>query len=106
MDATELGTQAASPKALADAAAVGSHGTPSTATPSVTASHRTPTPTAAEALDKSDLARSRMFHMFGMTAPLGALALSILIGGDPIARVAFWIGAGAARRCATPASSI
>ena len=34
-----------------------------------------------------------MFHIFGICAPLGALALSLLIGGDPIARIVFWIGA-------------
>ncbi|NVB80413.1 MAG: serine/threonine protein kinase [Kofleriaceae bacterium] len=102
VDATELGTQAASPKALADAAAAGSHGQTehsARATAWVTGSHRTPTPTAAEALDRSDLARSKMFHIFGMTAPLGALALSILIGGDPVARIAFWIGAGLLAAC-------
>jgi serine/threonine-protein kinase len=92
IEGDELGTQAASPKALADAAISTQLGD---AKPSLwpTASQRTPSPTAAEALDKSDLARSRMFHLFGITAPLGALLLSILIGGDPVARVAFWIGA-------------
>ncbi len=102
IDATEVGTQAASPKALADAAAVGSHAQTehsARATAWVSGSHRTPTPTAAEALDKSDLARSKMFHIFGMTAPLGALALSFLMGGDPTARHAFWIGAGLLAAC-------
>jgi len=98
IEGDELGTQAASPKALADAAA-STH--QNDVKPSLwpTASQRTPSPTAAEALDKSDLARSRMFHIFGMTAPLGALVLSILIGGDPVARVAFWIGAGMLAVC-------
>jgi eukaryotic-like serine/threonine-protein kinase len=88
IDAVEIGTQAASPKALADAA--------ESARPSAwaTASHRTPVPTAAQALDKSDLARSKAFHTFGIFAPLGAIVMSILIGGDPDARLAFWIGAG------------
>ena len=88
-----LGTEAASPKALAEAAAGSAD---SQARPSnwATASQRTPTPTAAEALDKSDLARSRMFHIFGATTPLGAVVMSLLIGGDPVARLAFWIGAG------------
>jgi serine/threonine-protein kinase len=98
IDGTEIGTQAASPKALADAAAVGSHAQTELgeAKPSgwATASHRTPPPTAAEAFDKSDLIRSQMFHIFGIFAPLGALVLSLLIGGDPTARMAFWIGAG------------
>jgi serine/threonine-protein kinase len=96
IDATEIGTQAASPKALADAAA---HTSSHEAKPSLwpTSSHKTPL--AADALDKSDLARSRMFHVFGITAPLGALVLSILIGGDPIARLAFWIGASLLALC-------
>ena len=98
IDGTELGTQAASPKALADAAASTQQGE---AKPSVwpTSSQRTPSPTAAEALDKSDLARSRMFHAFGITAPLGAILLSILIGGDRTAQIAFWIGAGLLAAC-------
>jgi len=98
VDATEVGTQAASPKALADAA-VGSHGQ-TEARPSnwATASRGTP-PTAAEALDKSDLQRSRAFHIFGITAPIGALLLSILIGGDPFARAMFWAGAGVLAIC-------
>jgi hypothetical protein len=61
IDATELGTQAASPKALADAAAADTATGLGLARPSAwgTASNnRTPHPTAAEALDKSDLARS------------------------------------------------
>jgi eukaryotic-like serine/threonine-protein kinase len=95
IDATEVGTQAASPKALAEAAG-GSHGATAlgTARPSAwaTASHRSG-PTAAEALDRSDLARSRMFHVFGVFAPLAAIGMSLLIGGDPWARLAFWIGA-------------
>ncbi len=52
-----------------------------------------PQATVAQALRKSDLARSRMFHVFGLTAPFVALGLSLLIGGDPLARLVFWIGA-------------
>ncbi len=89
-----VGTEAASPKALADAAAVGSSDSHARGSNWATASHRTPNPTAAEALDKSDLARSRMFHIFGAFAPVGAIVLSIMMGGDPAARHAFWIGAG------------
>jgi len=97
IDSTELGTQAASPKALAEAA-VGSADAITelgAAKPSgwATASHR-PQPTAAEALDKSDLARSHRFHVFGIFAPVTAIALSLFIGGDPSARIAFFIGAG------------
>jgi len=99
IDATEVGTQAASPKAMADAAAhVSSAGTEiAEARPSgwATASNnRTPHPTAAEALDRSDLVRSHMFHIFGICAPLGALVLSMLIGGDPLGQHIFWAGAG------------
>ncbi len=98
IDATEVGTQAASPKAFADAATKGSHGATETGLgrPSAwgTASNnRTPHPTAAEALDKSDLARSQMFHVFGSIAPVAAIVMSLFLGGDPIARLAFWIGA-------------
>ena len=81
-------TQAAGPKALADAAA-------ETHQVFATASHRTPHPTAtaAQALDKSDLARSRVFHTFGVLAPLSAIPIALLIGGDPMTRLAFIIGA-------------
>ncbi len=87
-----LPTHAASPAALAEIAAVPS-GTTGDAKPSVwaTASQQ-PRPTAAEALDRSDLPRMRAFHFFGMTAPVGAIILSLLIGGDPVARLIFWIG--------------
>src|SRR5439155_7831207 len=54
---------------------------------------------AAEVLDKSDLKRSRMFHVFGILAPLGAVGMSILIGGDPDTRLAFWIGIGLLCTC-------
>jgi len=99
IDATEVGTQAASPKALADAAAAGSDAQTEFAEPKPSAwgtasNNRTPHPTAAQAFDKSDLARSNMFHLFGICAPLGAVVLSLLIGGDRDARIGFWIGAG------------
>jgi eukaryotic-like serine/threonine-protein kinase len=87
IQAEDIGTQADAPKALA--AAEG------TARPSVwaTSSARTPVPSAAEALDKSDLARSHAFHLFGVLAPIAAVAMSLLIGGDSFARQLFWIGA-------------
>ncbi|HEY4241874.1 MAG TPA: serine/threonine-protein kinase [Kofleriaceae bacterium] len=88
------GTQAASPHALA---AVGV--AESRSTHWATASARPSGPTAAEALDRSDIQRMRAFHQFGVTAPLGALVLSLLIGGDPAARLAFWIGAGVLAIC-------
>jgi hypothetical protein len=86
--AEEIGTQADGPKAIA--------AVEGTAKPSAwaTASARTPVPSAADALDKSDLARSHAFHLFGVLAPIAAIAMSLLIGGDPLARLLFWIGAG------------
>ena len=72
---TEAGTQAASPKALAEAAvAAGSQGQTG-AHPSgwATASSR-PVMTAGEALDRSDAPRMRVFHMFGVGAAFGAPA--------------------------------
>jgi len=51
-------------------------------------------PTAAQALDHADLPRMRVFHLFGILAPLFAIGLSLLIGGDPFARHVFWAGAG------------
>ncbi len=53
-----------------------------------------PGPTAAQALDHADMPRMRMFHLFGIIAPLLAIALSLMIGGDPLARYLFWAGAG------------
>jgi serine/threonine-protein kinase len=97
---TQLGTQAASPRAIAEVA-TGSRATElQDARPSgwATASGR-PVATAAEALDRSDLARMRAFHTFGVIAPLGAILLSMVLGGDPAARVAFWLGAGLLSAC-------
>ncbi|HEY0484389.1 MAG TPA: protein kinase [Kofleriaceae bacterium] len=94
--ATQLGTQADSPRAIADVAA----GSRATARPSNwgTASAR-PVTTAAEALDKSDLSRMRAFHTFGVFAPMGAILLSGFLGGDPTARYAFWFGASLLGAC-------
>ncbi|MEO8554068.1 MAG: serine/threonine-protein kinase, partial [Kofleriaceae bacterium] len=85
-------TEAAGPKALAEALAGSNDAHPSAW---ATSSHRTPVPsaTAAAALDRSDLKRSNAFHTFGILAPIGAIGFSLLIGGDPTARIAFWIGA-------------
>ncbi|HEU0033243.1 MAG TPA: serine/threonine-protein kinase [Kofleriaceae bacterium] len=98
---TATGTQAASPRALAEAAAVSSAPTAAAELkPSqwATASAR-PVPTAAEALDRSDLPRMRVFHIFGVFAPLVAIAISFAIGGDPFARELFWAGAGLLALC-------
>ncbi len=45
-----------------------------------------------DALDLSDLRRMRMFHAFGIVAPLLGIALTIPLGGDPFARHLFWGG--------------
>jgi serine/threonine-protein kinase len=91
---SELGTEAATPKALAEAAGAHQSTELGSAKPSAwaTASKSMHRSSAAEVLDKSDLTRSRMFHFFGITAPLGAVAMSVLIGGDPDARLGFWAG--------------
>ena len=100
---TEAGTQAASPKAIAEAAVAAGSAAQTQhleAKPSnwSTASLR-PQPTAAEALDRSDLPRMRVFHMFGIGAPLGAIALTLAMGGDELARYLFWAGAGLLALC-------
>ncbi len=92
IDATEVGTQAASPHALAQAAAEPS-ATGAKVSAWGTASQRTPRPTAGEALDHGELARLRVFHTFGVFAPLAAIGLSFAMGGHPAARYAFWAGA-------------
>ena len=97
---TQLGTQAASPRALSEVAA-GSRSTElQEARPTgwATASGR-PVATAAEALDRSDLSRMRAFHTFGVLAPVGAILLSLLLRGDPDLRTAFWIGASLLSVC-------
>ena len=93
--ATEIGTQADSPHAIADVATGSRAPGPS---PGDTASAR-PVTTAAEALDRSDLSRMRAFHTFGIIAPIGAIALSMFLGGDPIAKHAFWLGASLLGGC-------
>ncbi|CAN5540404.1 hypothetical protein BH11MYX1_BH11MYX1_30110 [soil metagenome] len=84
-------TQAAGPKALADAALITHHPTPTSGV--FTGSNRTPHPMTLETLDKGDLTRSQMFHVFGIIAPLIAAGLSFMIGGDPRTRIAFDLGA-------------
>jgi serine/threonine-protein kinase len=84
-----LGTQAASPRAIAEVA-TGSRS--EHARPSVTTASSRPVTTAAEALDRSDLSRMRAFHTFGIIAPIGAIALTTMLGGDPTYRTLFWVG--------------
>ncbi|MEO7733027.1 MAG: serine/threonine-protein kinase, partial [Kofleriaceae bacterium] len=94
---TQVGTQAATPRSL-DAATGATELQPSRRTGVGTTSLR-PIATAAEALDRSDLTRMRAFHMFGVFAPVGAILLSLLLGGDPILRYAFWAGVGLLSLC-------
>ena len=97
--ATQAGTQAASPRSLE--AATGSRATElqSGRRSGLGTTSLRPVATAAEALDRSDLARMRAFHMFGVFAPVGAILLSLLLGGDPILRYAFWAGVGLLSLC-------
>jgi hypothetical protein len=102
IDPTEIGTEAATPKAIADHSASASAATGlQEPRPSgwITAQGSHQRPTAAEALDRGELARLRVFHAFGVCAALGAIGMSFLIGGDPDARIAFWIGAGILAAC-------
>ena len=92
--ATELGTQADSPHAIAEVAS-GSRA----AAPSRWGSSARPVTTAAEALDRSDLSRMRAFHTFGIIAPIGAIVLSTFLGGDPTAKHVFWIGTSLLGAC-------
>jgi serine/threonine-protein kinase len=96
---TQIGTQAASPRALGEVA-VGSRAIAlPTGRPSTSGTTLRPVATAAEVLDRSDLARMRAFHMFGVLAPVGAFLLSLLLGGDPALRAAFWAGIGLLSVC-------
>ncbi|MDB4953558.1 MAG: serine/threonine protein kinase [Myxococcales bacterium] len=103
IEPTELGTEAASPKAIAEAVVAGSVAATAIAEPRpsgwITAQGSHQRPTAAEALDRGELSRLRMFHAFGVLAPLGAIGMSLLIGGDPAARLAFWIGGAILALC-------
>lgn len=102
IDATDVGTEMASPKALATGRASDPamrEARPSASSMPLQRSHGSNPSTAAKALDKSDLRRNNMFHVFGLLAPIGAVALSILIGGDPDARFAFWVGAAVLALC-------
>jgi len=99
-ETTEVGTQAASPRALAEAAAGPRTSSLPDARPSSSeASASRPVTTAAEVLDRSDLSRMRAFHTFGIIAAIGAIALSAFLGGDPTARSAFWAGSGLLGAC-------
>jgi serine/threonine-protein kinase len=51
-----------------------------------------PLTTVAEAFDRSELPRMQMFHIFCIFSPLGAMGLSLALGGDPLARALFWAG--------------
>ena len=98
--ATQVGTQAASPHAIAEVATGSRASSMQDGRPSSwgTAAAR-PVTTAAEALDRSDLSRMRAFHTFGIIAAIGAIGLSVVLGGDPSAKYAFWGGASLLGAC-------
>ncbi len=93
----EAGTQAAGPRALVQVLAASQA---ATALPDARRSvewatgSKGPGPTAAQAIDHADLPRMRVFHTFGILAPLIAVGLSLMIGADPFAQKVFWCGAG------------
>jgi eukaryotic-like serine/threonine-protein kinase len=93
----DAGTQAAGPRAIAHVIAASEA---ATAVPDAKRSgawatgSKGPGPTAAQAIDHADLPRMRVFHTFGILAPLIAVGLSLVIGADPFAQKLFWCGAG------------
>jgi len=92
VDSSELGTMAASPHALAESAPPKAVGTGAPGASMAFASGPKLPTSAAEALESSDLPRMRKFHIFGIAAPPGAIILSLVIGGDPLALKLFWLG--------------
>jgi hypothetical protein len=100
VDPTELGTEAASPKAISEAAAVAQNAQSAFVEQAVarpsgwSTSSRAPMLSAADVLDGSELPRMRVFGAFGMTGSILAMALSVVVGGDPLAQRLFWSGAG------------
>lgn len=86
----EMGTQAASPRAIAVVESVKSATGAKGSTAGVVS--KLQPPTAAQALDHADLSRMRVFHLFGIIAPLAAGLLALAIGGDRLAQILFWIG--------------
>ena len=97
-DETAVGTHAAGPRAIAEAVAASDHPT-ADQKPTGLATASRPPPTAAEAMEKTDIPRMRVFHLFGIAAPVGAIVLSLLLGGDPLAQKLFWAGAGLLALC-------
>ena len=97
-DDTEIGTHAASPRAIAEAVAASHHPT-ADQKPTGLATGSRLAPTAAEAMDKSDVPKMRVFHLFGIGAALGAITLSLVLGGDWLAQRLFWAGAGLLALC-------
>jgi len=91
-DPTEdIGTQAAGPRAMAVVVEVNAKSATGAKGSTAGVSKLQP-PTAAQALDHADLSRMRVFHLFGITAPLAAGLFALAIGGDRLAQIFFWIG--------------
>jgi len=85
------GTQAASPRALAEAAAVAAPSQEMRPSNWATASARS-VPSVGEALDHAELSRVQVFHIFGIIAPLVAIAGTAWMGGDWLAATLFRAG--------------
>lgn len=100
IEGDDAGTQAAGPRVLAEIAAESAKGSNAAVIealirPSGVGTHSGRSiSSAVEALESADLPRMRVFHTFGVFAPLGALALSLSLGGNRLAQILFWIGAG------------
>ena len=93
----DAGTQAAGPRAIAHVIASSeatTGGEEAKRSGAWATGSKGPGPTAAQAIDHADLPRMRVFHTFGVLAPLIAVGLSLLIGADPFAQHMFWAGAG------------
>src|SRR5437870_2045277 len=75
IESDDAGTQAASPRALAEVAAESAKGSNAAATVARHSGWGTNSarsiPSAVEALERADLPRMRVFHVFGVFAPLG-----------------------------------
>jgi len=55
--------------------------------------------TASQAIDRTDISRMRLFYLFGVICPAGAILASLHFGGDPVRRSEFWAGAAVVVVC-------
>ncbi len=87
-------TAAASPQAIAQAAATEGSRAPGARTAGWPSMSARPPATTAEAIDHSDQSRMGGFYLFGALAPFATVASTFVLGGDPRARTLLWIGMG------------